>query len=96
MVAAFAAENSLATLVGTRTAGRLVASSAFKVGEGYRVVLPVAAFFTWAGTNLEGRGIEPTHNTPLSVEGLWSGEDNQLAHALSILSGARSEARPAV
>jgi C-terminal processing protease CtpA/Prc len=96
MVAAFAAENSLATLVGTRTAGRLVASSAFKVGEGYRVVLPVAAFFTWAGTNLEGRGIEPTHHTPLSVEGLWSGEDNQLAHALSILSGGRGEVRSAV
>ncbi len=55
MVAAFASENSLATLVGPRTAGRLVASSAFKVGEGYRIVLPVAAFFTWAGTNLEGR-----------------------------------------
>jgi hypothetical protein len=39
MVAAFASENGLATLVGTRTAGRLVAASAYKIGEGYRVVL---------------------------------------------------------
>ncbi len=54
MVAAFASENGLATLVGTKTAGRLVAASAYKVGEGYRVILPVGAFFTWAGTNLEG------------------------------------------
>jgi C-terminal processing protease CtpA/Prc len=38
MVAAFASENRLATLVGAKTAGRLVATSAFKVGFGYRVV----------------------------------------------------------
>ena len=42
MVAAFASEYQLATLVGTKTAGRLVATSAFKVGFGYRVVMPVA------------------------------------------------------
>jgi carboxyl-terminal processing protease len=92
MVAAFAAENGLATLVGTRTAGRLVASSAFKVGEGYRVVLPVAAFFTWAGTNLEGKGIEPTYSEPLSVNDLWSSHDSQIARARSLLSGAHAEA----
>ena len=44
MVAAFASEYRLATLVGTKTAGRLVATSAFKVGFGYRLVLPVAAY----------------------------------------------------
>jgi C-terminal processing protease CtpA/Prc len=86
MVAAFASENALATLVGTKTAGRLVAASAYKVGEGYRVVLPVAAFFTWAGTKLEGRGVEPTHSEPLSVEGLRTGHDSQLARAQSLLS----------
>jgi C-terminal processing protease CtpA/Prc len=86
MVAAFAAENGLATLVGRRTAGRLVASSAFKVGDGYRVVLPVAAFFTWAGTNLEGRGVEPTYNEPLSFDALRTGEDAQVARARLILS----------
>ncbi len=56
MVAAFAQENRLATLVGTKTAGRLVAASAFKVGHGYRVALPVAEYYTWAGTRLEGVG----------------------------------------
>jgi C-terminal processing protease CtpA/Prc len=64
MVAAFASENGVATLVGTKTGGRLVAASAHKVGEGYRVVLPAAAFFTWAGTNLDGRGVEPNHSEP--------------------------------
>src|SRR5204862_7175293 len=59
MVAAFAFEYRVATLVGAKTAGRLVATSAFKVGFGYRVALPVAAYFTWQGTNLEGRGLVP-------------------------------------
>jgi hypothetical protein len=50
-------------------------------------VLPVAAFFTWAGTNLEGRGIEPTHCAPLSVDDLWSSQDSQIARARSLLLG---------
>ena len=33
------------------------AVSAFKVGFGYRVALPVAAYFSWQGNNLEGRGV---------------------------------------
>src|SRR5690606_3907064 len=45
MVAAFASEYGLATLLGTKTPGRLVATSAFKVGHGYRVALPVAAYY---------------------------------------------------
>jgi C-terminal processing protease CtpA/Prc len=81
MVAGFASENKLATLVGTKTPGRLVASSAFKVGHGYRVALPVAAYFTWRDTNLEGRGVEPDVVEPISTTALWQGHDNQLAKA---------------
>ena len=32
-----------------------VAMSAFKVGFGYRVVMPVATYFTWKNANLEGQ-----------------------------------------
>jgi hypothetical protein len=78
MVAAFASEYGLATLVGSKTAGRLVAASAFKVGFGYRVALPVGAYYTWNGTNLEGRGVEPQINEPILPNALWAGED-QLA-----------------
>jgi carboxyl-terminal processing protease len=81
MVAAFASEYKLATLVGTTTAGRLVATSAFKVGFGYRVALPVAAYFTWKGTNLEGRGVTPDIEERISVQSLWDGADNQLERA---------------
>jgi carboxyl-terminal processing protease len=86
MVAAFASEYRLATLVGGKTPGRLVATSAFKVGLGYRVVLPVAAYFTWHGTNLEGRGVVPHIEEPISPEALWSGEDNQLNRAVAHLN----------
>lgn len=92
MVAAFASEYRLATLVGTKTPGRLVATSAFKVGLGYRVVLPVAAYFTWQGTNLEGRGVTPDIEEPISPEALWNGEDNQLNRAVEHLNQPASVA----
>lgn len=87
MVAAFASEYRLATLIGTKTAGRLVATTAFKVGYGYRVALPVAAYFTWKETNIEGMGVVPDVPIPMSVEDLWSGRDNQLENALATLAG---------
>ncbi len=85
MVAAFASEYGLATLVGTTTAGRLVATSAFKVGFGYRLVMPVATYFTWHGTNLEGRGLAPTIEEPFSFEASIQGRDNQLERATQFL-----------
>lgn len=89
MVAAFAAENGLATLVGTKTAGRLVATSAFKVGYGYRLVMPVAQYLTWNGTNLEGRGQVPDVEVAFSAEASRGGADVQLDAALSaVLSHA--------
>jgi carboxyl-terminal processing protease len=87
MVAAFGSENGLATIVGTKTAGRLVASSAFKVGEGYRVVLPVAAFLTWRGSNLEGSGVSPDIEEPVNPSLLVQGRDTQLERAVE---GVRS------
>jgi C-terminal processing protease CtpA/Prc len=85
MVAAFASEYRLATLVGVKTAGRLVATSAFKVGSGYRVVLPVAAYYTWQGTNLERCGIGPDIEEPVAPEALLNDRDNQLARAVECL-----------
>jgi C-terminal processing protease CtpA/Prc len=85
MVAAFASEYGLATLVGTKTPGRLVATSAFKVGHGYRVALPVAGYYTWQGTNLEGLGVTPTVMEPLNTDALRSGIDTQLRRTVTEL-----------
>jgi hypothetical protein len=60
MVAAFAKETRLAIVVGTKTPGRLVATSGFKVGFGYRVALPVAAYYTWQGRILRARASRRT------------------------------------
>jgi carboxyl-terminal processing protease len=88
MVAAFAAEYRLATLVGTKTAGRLVAATAIKVGHGYRVALPVAAYFTWKGASIEGTGVTPDVPVPMDVEALWNARDNQLEEAAARLETA--------
>lgn len=85
MVAAFASEYGLARLVGTKTPGKLVAASSFKVGLGYRVALPVGAYYTWLGTKLEGRGVAPDIQESALAEDLMDGRDVALAKALEVL-----------
>lgn len=82
MVAAFAQENSLATIVGTKTPGRLLSGSAFKAGFGYMVGLPVAAYVTWEGRMIEGKGVTPTVNVEMKPDHLLAGYDAQMQRAL--------------
>jgi carboxyl-terminal processing protease len=84
MVAAFAEENQLATILGTKTPGRLLSGSAFKAGFGYIVGLPVAAYLTWQGKLIEGRGVSPSIAVPQPPEQLLAGEDPQMQKALEL------------
>jgi C-terminal processing protease CtpA/Prc len=84
MVAAFASENKLATIVGTKTPGRLLGGHSFRVGNGYRIALPVVAYYTWNGTFLEGRGVTPDMEEPFSVSAIRNGRDAQLQRALGV------------
>src|SRR5579871_3005015 len=84
MVAAFASENKLATIVGTKTPGRLLGGHSFRVGNGYRIALPVAAYYTWNGTFLEGRGVKPDIEEPFSVAEIRNGRDAQLQRAIEV------------
>ena len=59
MIASFAAENHLATLIGTKTSGNVLGAVNFGVGYEYFVRLPVFGWFTWAGDCLEGKGVTP-------------------------------------
>ena len=59
MIVAFARENKLARIIGEKTAGRLLSATSVKVGQGFRLALPVGAYHTWNGTVLEGSPIEP-------------------------------------
>lgn len=85
MVAAFAAENHLAKIVGTSTPGRLVGSKPFKLSHGYFLILPVGAYLTWQGKRLEGEGIKPDLDVPLSYERMRNGGDNQLEAAIEVV-----------
>jgi C-terminal processing protease CtpA/Prc len=85
MVSAFAEENNLATIVGTKTPGRLLSGSAYKVGHGYILGLPVAAYLTWQGRMLENNGITPKFPIELSREALKQGRDTQLGTAIHVV-----------
>jgi carboxyl-terminal processing protease len=84
MVAAFASENKFATIVGTKTPGRLLGAHSFRVGNGYRIALPVVAYYTWNGTFLEGRGVTPHVEEPFSVTAIRNGRDAQLQRAIDV------------
>jgi len=85
MLAAFAQENRLATIVGTKTAGRLLSGRGFDVGKGYVLGLPVAAYFTWNGALLEGTGVKPDVETDLTCDALRAGSDVQLEKAIEVV-----------
>lgn len=84
MVSAFAEENNLAVIVGTKTPGRLLSVSAFKVGHGYILGLPVGAYLTWQGRMVEGNGIVPKFPVELSKDALRDGRDTQLETAIDV------------
>jgi carboxyl-terminal processing protease len=87
MLAQFAQENGLAAIVGTKTPGRLVSRSASKLGFGYRIVIPVAAYVSAKGTQIEGRGITPDIPVSWSFTDAVADRDNQLNAAIEVVVG---------
>jgi carboxyl-terminal processing protease len=93
MVAAFAEENGLATLIGVETAGRLIPGSGFKVGHGYMLIMPKAQYITWNGQRFEGQGVKPQIAVPWSVDDSRAGRDAQIEAACShFLRGSHATA----
>ena len=85
MVASFAKENRLATLVGSKTAGEVLGAANFTLTAGYILRMPVTGWYTWQGECIEGKGVEPdvaVENTP---ESLASGVDTQLTKAIEVV-----------
>jgi carboxyl-terminal processing protease len=90
MVALFAREEAGATIIGSATPGRLVSHTGFKVGHGFTLALPVAAYVSWAGTRVDGKGINPDVVVDWSYSDARRGADNQLQSAVSVAKGLRS------
>ena len=84
MVASFAFENNLATLVGTTTSGEVLGGANFKLTKGYRLRIPTAGWFTWTDECIEGKGIEPSITTDVDPRSLAQGIDTQLLKAMEV------------
>ena len=82
MIVAFARENQLATIIGEETAGRLLSATSVKVGKGFRLALPTGAYYTWAGTILEGTPITPDQIVEFDWRDRRGGRDRQLEYAI--------------
>ena len=87
MLAAFAAENRLATIVGQKTRGNVFGAMNFRVGGGYWLRLPVFGWFTSNGRSLEGNGVDPDVLVEISPDALADGQDNQMTRAVDIVNG---------
>ena len=81
MVANFAAENKLATIIGSKTLGTVLGARNFAVGSGYWLRLPVFGWFTSNGGTIEGLGVTPDVAVD-SVLAWPTGSDGQLAAAI--------------
>jgi carboxyl-terminal processing protease len=82
MIVAFARENGLATIIGEKTAGRLLSATSVKVGNGFRLALPTGAYHTWRGTVLEGSPIEPDQTVHFDWHRRHLGTDSGLDCAI--------------
>ena len=86
MVAAFAAENGLATIFGRQTAGRLIPGSGVPVGHGYMLILPKAEYVTWSGLRYEGKGVVPDVTLDQTQESPQSSQDWILSRVVDFFS----------
>jgi C-terminal processing protease CtpA/Prc len=86
IVAGFAKDHKLATLVGTRTRGTLLGHSRFQVGHGYSATIPVSNYVTWEGKTFEHNGVVPDVDAGFEASAAASGRDCQLEKAVVILS----------
>jgi carboxyl-terminal processing protease len=84
MVAAFAKENKLATLVGTTTAGEVMGGANFDVGDGYRLRIPVTTWQTWNGMQIENAGVSPDISVDFRPHPVDREQDYQMEEAVSI------------
>jgi carboxyl-terminal processing protease len=88
MIAAFARNEGVAHVVGTRTPGEVLGAINFHVGSHYRLRIPVTAWYTAKDQLIEGGGVEPDTEQSNTVESLISGRDLPTEKAQAVLKGA--------
>jgi C-terminal processing protease CtpA/Prc len=91
MIVAFARENQLATIVGEKTAGRLLSATSVKVSNGFRLAMPTGAYYTWSGSVLEGTPMEPDELIEFNWRERRARVDGQLEHVVKLIRGNYAE-----
>ena len=74
---------TVARIVGTRTGGQVLGGANFTVGHGFVIRFPAAGWYSWSGAVVEGCGVQPEVDVPLSIDALRHGNDSQLETALA-------------
>ncbi len=87
IVAGFATDHKLATIVGSGTAGKLLAWAPLPVGCGYSMTIPTGNYLTWEGKSFEGVGVMPNVDLPFLPNGVSDGVDHQLSAAIKAAKG---------
>lgn len=82
IVAGFASEHKLATLIGTPTAGKLLGFATVPLGHECFFTLPTVNYLTWSGKSFEGSGVIPDIHVPFQSEAAAKGADVQLEAAV--------------
>lgn len=85
MLAGFALENRLATIVGTKTVGNVLGAINQKVGAGYWLRVPVFGWYTSQGKCLEGAGVRPDLEVDVAQDPVVAAIDHQMRHAFDVL-----------
>jgi C-terminal processing protease CtpA/Prc len=88
MLASFASENRLATVIGVKTAGNVLGAVNHKVGAGYWLRIPVFGWYTPNGKCLEGQGVSPDLEADVDPPSLGVAIDQQMRRAAELLEAA--------
>lgn len=86
MVAAFARNEHVAHIIGTRTPGEVLGAANFHVGSDYRLRMPVTAWYTASDELIEGKGVAPVIRVSNTLESLLAKRDLPMAAALARLN----------
>lgn len=70
-------ESKRATIIGEKTAGAMLSAAYFDISGKYKLVLPIADFYTYDGVRLDGIGVTPNIETT---------SENALDKALSLIN----------
>jgi carboxyl-terminal processing protease len=86
MIAAFARNERAARVIGTRTPGEVLGAANFHVGGGYRLRMPVTAWYTARNELVEGTGVPVESERSNTLESLLSGRDLPMEAAVEALA----------